>query len=221
MKKIGLFLIGCLMCAGSALAQQVHITGVVTDANDGSPLIGVTVMVEGTTTATTTDYKGAYAINAKKGDVLAFTYVGKTRETVKIFAQKVVDVKMTDDTNTLDDVVVIGYGTMKKRDVTVSVSQVKGDNLIKGNPSLSVNSALQGKMAGVQVRQNDGAPGGESQSMSAEPTHSVPIRSRSTSLTDFPTAAVAKPPTQDFRAPAPAPTRWPTSTPLTSRRSRC
>ena len=56
MKKIGLFLIGCLMCAGSALAQQVHITGVVTDANDGSPLIGVTVMVEGTTTATTTDY---------------------------------------------------------------------------------------------------------------------------------------------------------------------
>ena len=88
MKKIGLFLIGCLMCAGSALAQQVHITGVVTDANDGSPLIGVTVMVEGTTTATTTDYKGAYAINAKKGDVLAFTYVGKTRETVKIFARK-------------------------------------------------------------------------------------------------------------------------------------
>ena len=67
---------------------------------------------------------------------------------------------MTDDTNTLDDVVVIGYGTMKKRDVTGSVSQVKGDNLIKGNPSLSVNSALQGKMAGVQVRQNDGAPGG-------------------------------------------------------------
>ena len=160
MKKIGLFLICCLMCAGSASAQQVNITGVVTDANDGSPLIGVTVLVEGTTTATTTDYKGAYAINAKKGDVLAFTYVGKTRETVKIFAQKVVNVKMVDDTNTLDDVVVIGYGTMKKRDVTGSVSQVKGDNLIKGNPSLSVNSALQGKMAGVQVRQNDGAPGG-------------------------------------------------------------
>lgn len=160
MKKIGLFLICCLMCAGPASAQQVNITGVVTDANDGSPLIGVTVLVEGTTTATTTDYKGAYAINAKKGDVLAFTYVGKTRETVKIFAQKVVNVKMVDDTNTLDDVVVIGYGTMKKRDVTGSVSQVKGDNLIKGNPSLSVNSALQGKMAGVQVRQNDGAPGG-------------------------------------------------------------
>ena len=160
MKKIGLFLICCLMCAGPASAQQVNITGVVTDANDGSPLIGVTVLVEGTTTATTTDYKGAYAIKAKKGDVLAFTYVGKTRETVKIFAQKVVNVKMVDDTNTLDDVVVIGYGTMKKRDVTGSVSQVKGDNLIKGNPSLSVNSALQGKMAGVQVRQNDGAPGG-------------------------------------------------------------
>lgn len=160
MKKIGLFLFCCLVCAATASAQQVHITGVVTDANDGAPLIGVTVMVEGTTTATTTDFKGTYAINVKKGDVLVFTYVGKSRETVKIFAQKVVDVKMADDANALDDVVVIGYGTMKKRDLTGSVSQIKGDNLIKGNPSLSVNSALQGKIAGVQVRQNDGAPGG-------------------------------------------------------------
>lgn len=66
MKKIGLFLIGCLMCAGSALAQQVHITGVVTDANDGSPLIGVTVIVEGTTTATTTDYKAPMRSTPRK-----------------------------------------------------------------------------------------------------------------------------------------------------------
>lgn len=160
MKKIGLFLICCLMCAGSAIAQQLHVTGVVSDASDGSPLIGVTVMIEGSTKATTTDYRGAYAIDAEKGDVLVFTYVGKDRETVKLFAQTVVDIKMSEDSNTLDDVVVIGYGAMKKRDVTGAISQVKADKLIQGNPALSVNSALQGKIAGVQIRQNDGAPGG-------------------------------------------------------------
>ena len=160
MKRIGLFLMCCLVCAGTAFGQSMHITGEVVDASDGSPLVGVTVVIEGTNKATTTDYRGAYAIDVQKGNVLAFSYVGKNRETVKIFTQKVVNISMEDDANQLDDVVVIGYGTMKKRDVTGSISQVKGDNLIKGNPQLSVNSALQGKIAGVQVRQNDGTPGG-------------------------------------------------------------
>lgn len=113
MKRIGLFLMCCLVCAGTAFGQSMHITGEVVDASDGSPLVGVTIVIEGTNKATTTDYRGAYAIDARKGDVLAFSYVGKNRETVKIFTQKVVNISMEDDANRLDDVVVIGYGTMK------------------------------------------------------------------------------------------------------------
>lgn len=160
MKKIGLLFVLCLLCAASASAQAFRITGRVTDANDGSPLVGATVMVVGTATATSTDAQGAYAIQASKGDVISFTYVGKAAQKTPVNARTVIDIRMEDDASTLNDVVVIGYGTMKKRDLTGAVTSVKGDNLIKGNPALSVNSALQGKVAGVQVRQNDGAPGG-------------------------------------------------------------
>ena len=151
MKKIGLLFVLCLLCAASASAQAFRITGRVTDANDGSPLVGATVMVVGTATATSTDAQGAYAIQASKGDVISFTYVGKAAQKTPVNARTVIDIRMEDDASTLNDVVVIGYGTMKKRDLTGAVTSVKGDNLIKGNPALSVNSALQGKVAGVQI----------------------------------------------------------------------
>ena len=141
MKKIGLLFVLCLLCAASASAQAFRITGRVTDANDGSPLVGATVMVVGTATATSTDAQGAYAIQASKGDVISFTYVGKAAQKTPVNARTVIDIRMEDDASTLNDVVVIGYGTMKKRDLTGAVTSVKGDTLIKGNPALSVNSA--------------------------------------------------------------------------------
>lgn len=91
---------------------------------------------------------------------MIFSYIGKTPKTVEINSQTHLDVKLADDVNQLNDVVVVGYGTMKKRDLTGSVSQIKADDILKGNPALSINGALQGRIAGMQVKQNDGAPGG-------------------------------------------------------------
>lgn len=178
-------------------------------------------MVVGTATATSTDAQGAYAIQASKGDVISFTYVGKAAQKMPVNARTVIDIRMEDDASTLNDVVVIGYGTMKKRDLTGAVTSVKGDNLIKGNPALSVNSALQGKVAGVQVRQNDGAPGGGL---------TIQVRGANSFSTDtqplyvidgLPYGAAARRPIRASRARGPVRTRWPTSTPTTSSRSRC
>lgn len=159
MRKIGLILICCLFYTSLVLAQSLRVNGKVIDAVDNSPMIGVTVMIQGAHKGTTTDLDGNYSIEAKKNDVLVFSYIGKSSKAVTIKSQSRVDVKLTDDVNQLNDVVVVGYGTMKKRDLTGAISQVKGDDLMKGNSSLSINSALQGKVAGMQVKQNDGAPG--------------------------------------------------------------
>lgn len=159
MRKIGLILICCLFYTSLVLAQSLRVNGKVIDAVDNSPMIGVTVMIQGAHKGTTTDLDGNYSIEARKNDVLVFSYIGKSSKAVTIKSQSRVDVKLTDDVNQLNDVVVVGYGTMKKRDLTGAISQVKGDDLMKGNSSLSINSALQGKVAGMQVKQNDGAPG--------------------------------------------------------------
>lgn len=139
------------------LAQSYQITGQVTDAGDGSALIGVTVQTQ-TKVGTITDIDGNYSIKANKGDILTFFYIGMETQTVKVESEKVINVVMT-ERNQLDEVVVIGYGSVKKRDLSGSVSQVKADDLLRGNPSSSINQALQGRMAGVVVNQNDGAPG--------------------------------------------------------------
>lgn len=143
----------------AAMAQNV-ISGTVSDAGDGSPLAGVFVNVEGTNVSAATDFEGRYRISAKKGDVLLFSLLGKIEERITIGVSNKADISLKDEDSFLDASVVVGYGTMKKRDLTGSVSQVRGEDLIEGNAALSFNSALQGKVAGVQVRQNDGAPGG-------------------------------------------------------------
>lgn len=160
MRKIGFILVCCLFYTSLALAQTFHISGKVVDAGDNSPMIGATIRVQGAQKGTTTDLDGNYSLEVQKGDVLVFSYIGKNPTTVTVKSQKPLNVKLADDVNQLNDVVVVGYGTMKKRDLTGAISQVKGDDLLKGNPALSINGALQGKIAGVQVKQNDGAPGG-------------------------------------------------------------
>lgn len=160
MKKVNLIFFCCLFYTSMMLAQTFSVKGKVLDAMDESPMIGVTISVQGDRRGTTTDLDGNFRVEVKKGDVLIFSYIGKKTESVEIKNQKNIYVKLSDDSNVLDDVVVVGYGTMKKRDLTGSVSSVKGDDLLDRNPALSINSALQGKIAGVQIKQNDGAPGG-------------------------------------------------------------
>lgn len=139
-------------------AQNYQISGVVTDAKDGSPLPGATVQTQDKV-ATMTDGDGHYTIKANRGDVLTFSLIGMKSQSLKVESDKVINVAMVDDNIGLDEVVVIGYGTVKKRDLSGAVGQIKADDIMKGNPANSINQALQGKLAGVQVMQNDGAPG--------------------------------------------------------------
>ncbi len=155
-----LFFILLLFCAippSLMLAQEVQITGVVTDASDGSPIIGATVLST-SKKGTATDLNGRYAISAKKGETLTFSYLGMETKSVKVLSQTKIDVALTENNSVLNEVVVVGYGTMKKRDLSGAVGQIKAEDLMKGNPS-DFAQGLQGKMAGVIINQNDGAPG--------------------------------------------------------------
>jgi len=141
-------------------AQQKakSITGKVTDSA-GIPLPGVTIVVKGTTSGTVTDSDGQFKLSVSSGaKTLLFSFVGMKPIEESIGSQSVFSVVMKEDVVGVDEVVVVGYGSVKKRDLTGSVVSVKSDDLLKTNPT-SINQALQGKIAGVQVSQADGAPG--------------------------------------------------------------
>ncbi|MES2061911.1 MAG: TonB-dependent receptor [Bacteroidota bacterium] len=154
------FICVILLCvnAASVLAQQRQVTGLVTDA-EGITLPGVTIVVKGTATRTVSDVKGSYTINAPGGATLVFTFIGmQSREIVVGAQQSKLDVTLQNATRDLNDVVVVGYGVTKKRDVTGSVGSIKGSDLNRV-PSGNVDQLLQGKIAGVQVMAPSGQPG--------------------------------------------------------------
>lgn len=140
------------------LPAWTQITGKVTDAG-GEGLPGVTIKVKGTDSGTTTDFNGDYRLATAEG-VLVFTYTGFATQEIEIAGRSTIDVVMTEQATTLDGVVVIGYGTQKKKDLTTAVVIV-GEDDIKDRPMVSAAEALQGKAAGVQVVQPSGKPGGD------------------------------------------------------------
>lgn len=141
-------------------AQQRTITGSVTDP-DGVTLPGVTVVEKGTANGTVTDTDGKFSINVSSAaKSLVFSFVGMLTQEVAIGSSMVYNVKLDQETIGLDEVVAIGYGTAKKRDVTGSVGSVKSDLIVRSNP-VQPASALQGKVAGVNVRKNNSQPGSE------------------------------------------------------------
>lgn len=153
MKNIFL-LIAALFASVCAMAQTV--TGVVTSAADDEPLIGATVIVKGTATGTSTDLDGNYSIQAAKGQTLVFSYVGMDTKEIKVESD-VINVALSENSNVLDEVVVVGYGQVKRSDLTSSISTVKGEEITEmttGNPM----DALQGKVNGVQIS-SGGGPG--------------------------------------------------------------
>lgn len=143
---------------GETRQQGKRITGTVTDQN-GEPIIGANVVVKGTTNGTITDMDGRYTLDAKPADVLAVTYIGYHGQEITVGEKAILDIRLAEDTQTLDEVVVVGYGTMKKKDLTGSVSSIKSDDIRK-TASTSLDQAIQGKAAGVQVTQASSAPGG-------------------------------------------------------------
>ena len=138
--------------------EQHNISGVVDDSG-GEPLFGVNVLVKGTKTGVLTDFDGAYEISSVPADaVLIFSYVGFETKQVEVSNLYVLNVTMKEDVNTLDEVVVIGYGSVDKKDLTGAVSSVKVDETAAQQYN-TVDKILQGRVAGVQVTQNYGAPG--------------------------------------------------------------
>ncbi|GAB2484631.1 SusC/RagA family TonB-linked outer membrane protein [Algoriphagus taiwanensis] len=143
-----------------AFAQSRVITGTVTSTEDGMGVPGATVLVKGTTIGTATDIDGKYSISVPAGsNVLVFTFVGLTTQEVTIGNRTTIDVVMESDLTALSEVIVTGYGTQPKREVTGAVSSVKGE-AIQNLPLQSFDRALQGRAAGVQVRSSNGLPGG-------------------------------------------------------------
>ncbi len=156
---MGLFVLFTCLASISANAQEV-ISGKITNEN-GEALFGVTVAVEGTSTGTTTDIDGNFSLEASSDAVLEISYVGYETRTISVNGQTSLNITLGVDEEVLDEVVVIGYGTVQKSDVTGSVSSVKSEE-IQAFPLLNAGQALQGRAAGVVVQtQNGGEPGAD------------------------------------------------------------
>lgn len=158
MKRYMLLLFSVL-CAMQLSAQNIKVTGTVR-ASDSEPLIGVSVTVEGTDIRAITDRNGIYTIDAAVGNILLFSYLGMVDKAVEVKNTKNIDIIMLSDTYFLDDVVVVGYGSMKKSDLTGAVASVKTDDL-KNTKVGMASSALQGMAAGVQVTSGNLKPGAD------------------------------------------------------------
>ena len=155
MKRI--FLLLMCLCTYAITMMSQTVTGVVTSADDGAPLIGVTVKVKGTQTATITDIDGRYEIAAKNGDHLQFSYVGFVENDVVVHGATL-DVVMSPDDNGLNEVIVVGYGQAKRITLTGAVSAINGKELQKV-PVSSVQNTLVGKLPGFFSQQRSGQPG--------------------------------------------------------------
>ncbi len=136
--------------------QQLEIKGTVTD-NNGTPLPGVSIIVVGTVRGTQTDFDGNYSINSKGGDVLEFSFIGMKTERIIVGTSTIINVRLIEDSASLDEVVVIGYGKMKRSDLTGSIASVSAKDLKKG-VVFSTEQLLQGKVAGLSVIQSSGDP---------------------------------------------------------------
>lgn len=158
MKRKINFLLALLLFGVSLVSaqQNLSVSGVVTDADDGNPLVGVSVILKGTTTGTITDLNGRYSLKADQGSTLIFSYIGMESQQIVVRAN-VINVKLTSDTKVLEEVVAVGYGSSRKKDISGSVASVNKEEMMKRNPS-NVLQGLRGAAAGVMVTAQDGAP---------------------------------------------------------------
>ena len=156
--KVILLLTGLFLITSVASAQEMTVTGSVTDAGTGEVLPGVTVAVKGTTTGTITTPDGTFTLNANKGDALIFSFIGYTTQELVLGDQANLNIQLEPDVIGMDEVVVIGYGVQKKEDKTGSVVSVSSKDFNKGNIT-SPQDLLVGKSSGVVITSSGGAPG--------------------------------------------------------------
>jgi TonB-linked SusC/RagA family outer membrane protein len=151
----------CLLCFQTTFAQNITVTGVVTDAGDKTSIPSVSIVVKGTAVGTQTDATGRYSISVPANGTLTFTYIGYTTQDIPVANRAAINVVLASSSRQLEQVVVVGYGTQRKVDVTGAVSSVKGEDISK---QISPNpiSSLQGRVAGVSIT-NSGQPGASPQ----------------------------------------------------------
>lgn len=161
-KKIVVILLMCLSTL-SGFAQST-ITGIIKDTS-GNPLPGVTVSIKGTTkTGTISNIEGRYNIKTSNYATLIFSYIGMKSQEVNIKGRNIINIILKDDQSTLNDVVVVGYGTVKKQSLTGAVSAINGDELLK-SPSTNISSLLGGRLPGISSIQTSGEPGNDQASL--------------------------------------------------------
>lgn len=151
----------CCLLGMDAFAQgnKVRVSGNVTTAEDGSDLIGVTVLEKGTTNGTVTDIDGNYSIMVSEDATLLYSFVGYHTEEVPVGARSIIDLVLMPDIQSLQEIVVVGYGTVQKSDLTGSVVSLKTKDMTSG-ANLSVEQMMQGRAPGVTIRSKSGEPGG-------------------------------------------------------------
>lgn len=158
MKRISVLFL-TLIAMLSAYAANVKVSGVVVSATDNEPLIGASVLVQGMSTGVSTDIEGRFVTEVPAGSTLVFRYVGCQEQQLKVTGPMTdITVVMKEDSQMLDDVVVIGYGVQKKSVVTASIAKISADDLGQVNP-VRVDDALKGLAAGINVTSNNGQPG--------------------------------------------------------------
>ena len=153
-KVLLMLVIGCFLSI-DAFAQQITVKGLVKDTA-GEPIIGANVVIKGTTNGTITDFDGNFQLNANKGDIIVISFIGYQPQEAQ--AASSMNIILKDDTELLDEVVVIGYGSVKKDDLSGSVVAIKAEEMNKGAVT-SPQELIMGKVPGLSVSQGDGAPG--------------------------------------------------------------
>lgn len=157
LKHIWLMMLLCLLPLGGVVhAQNITVTGTVTDAI--GPVIGASVIQKGTTNGAVTDVDGTYSLSVPSNAVLTISCIGYTTREIRLEGQSIVNVFLEEDTEMLSEVVVVGYGQMKRADLTGAVASV-GDEAISKAVVTSIDQVLQGRAAGVQIQANSGTPG--------------------------------------------------------------
>ena len=140
------------------LVAQTTVTGVVTDAENGEPLIGANIIIRGSSIGTITDIDGNYSILAAPEDILIFSYTGYSSQEIPVGEQTSIDIQLSAG-ELLEEIVVIGYGTAKRKDLTGSVALIGNEDFNQG-VVVSADQLIQGRTAGVQIVNNSGQPGG-------------------------------------------------------------
>ena len=167
-----LFTLLLLLCYVSGFAQNIPIKGTVIDAA-GEPLIGVNVSIKGTTVGTISDLDGNYVLQAPNSNsIVVFSFIGYKREEVAVGSKTVINMTLQDDTQLIDEVVVVGYGVQKKVTVTGAVASVGGEEL-KASPTTNLSNAMVGRMPGVIGWQRSDEPGGGGTTIRIRGTNSL------------------------------------------------